>query len=336
MRSIGSPIRCIGAADVGPLGLGCMNLSHAYGTPPEPERAAELLRRALDLGVRHFDTAALYGFGRNETLIGEVLGADRHRIFLASKCGLTGVNGRRVLDNRPEMLKQTCHEALTRLHTDVIDLYYLHRYDRDVPLEDSIGALADLVREGSIRYIGLSEVSTDTLRRAHAMHPIAAVQNEYSLWTRNPEYGLLEECARIGAALVAFSPLTRGFLLGAIADPATLAAGDIRRGMPRFQEPNLSVNLQVAGAFQALAREVGYTPAQLALAWLLHKAPHIVPIFGTTSPTHLEENLAAARLVPDEDLMARLEALVTPLAIHGARYSAAAQRDIDTDEARSA
>jgi len=324
--------RSIGADEVGLLGLGCMNLSHAYGTPPEPARAAELLRRALDLGVRHFDTAALYGFGRNETLIGETLGADRHRVFLASKCGLTGVDGRRVIDGRPAILKKTCREALARLRTDVIDLYYLHRYDRRVPLEDSIGALSDLVREGLIRYIGLSEVSTATLRRACAVHPIAAVQNEYSLWTRNPEYGLVEECARVGAALVAFSPLTRGFLLGAIPDSTTLAANDIRRGMPRFQEPNFSANLPVASTFQALARETGCTPAQLALAWLLHKAPHIVPIFGTTSPTHLAENLASTQVVLDEALMGRMEALVTPSAIHGNRYSAAVQRDIDTDE----
>lgn len=327
-----SAVRYIGTDDVGPLGLGCMNLSHAYGTPPEPARAAELLRRALDLGVRHFDTAALYGFGRNETLIGETLAGERARIFLASKCGMTGVDGKRVVDGRPEVLKQTCREALTRLRTEVIDLYYLHRYDKRVPLEDSIGALADLVREGLIRYVGLSEVSTATLRRACAVHPIAAVQNEYSLWTRNPEYGLKEECARIGAALVTFSPLTRGFLLGAVTDPAALAAKDIRRDMPRFQEPNFSANLAVARAFAALAREVGCTPAQLALAWLLHKGPHIVPIFGTTSVIHLAENLASTRVVLDETLMGRLEALVGPRSIHGARYNEAAQRDIDTDE----
>jgi hypothetical protein len=310
-----------------------MNLSHAYGSPPEPTRAAELLRRALDLGVRHFDTAALYGFGSNETLIGETLWGARHRIFLASKCGMTGVDGQRVVDGRPEILKQTCRQALARLRTEVIDLYYLHRYDRRVPLEDSIGALADLVREGLIRYIGLSEVSTATLRRACVVHPIAAVQNEYSLWTRNPEYGLLEECARVGAALVSFSSLTRGFLLGAVPDPTALAANDIRRNMPRFQEPNFSANLRVASAFEALAREAGCTPAQLALAWLLHKAPHIVPIFGTTSTTHLAENLDSTRVVLDDKLMARLEALVGPLTIHGARYNEAAQRDIDTDEA---
>ena len=327
-----SPVQHLPAAEVGPIGLGCMNLSHAYGTPPEPARAAQLLRRALDLGVRHFDTAALYGFGRNETLIGETLGADRHRFFLASKCGLTGIDGRRVIDGRPEVLKKTCQEALARLRTDVIDLYYLHRYDRRVPLEDSIGALADLVRGGSIRHIGLSEVSAATLRRACAVHPIAAVQNEYSLWTRNPEYGLLEECRRVGAALVAFSPLTRGFLLGAIPDPATLTPHDIRRGMPRFQEPNFSANLPLANAFQALAREFGCTPAQLALAWLLHKAPHVIPIFGTTSPAHLAENLASTRVVLGEQQLARLERLVTPSAIHGARYSEAVQRDIDTDE----
>ena len=327
--------RFIGGSDVGPIGLGCMNLSHAYGTPPEPARAAELLRRALELGVRHFDTAALYGFGRNESLVGETIAGERQRVFLASKCGMTGVNGRREIDGRPEILKQTCREALTRLRTDVIDLYYLHRYDKRVPLEESVGALADLVHEGLIRYIGLSEVSAATLRRAQAVHPIAAVENEYSLWTRNPEYGLLEECARIGAALVAFSPLTRGFLLGGVPDPALLAAADIRRDMPRFQAPHFAANLPVAAAFQALARERGCTPAQLALAWLLCKAPNVIPIFGTTSVAHLAENVAGSQVTLDAALMARLEALVNPQTIHGARYSAAVQRDVDTDEAPS-
>lgn len=326
------PARRIGGEDVGALGFGCMNLSHAYGTPPDPTCAAQVLRRALELGFRYFDTAALYGFGRNEQLLGETLSDQRHYFFLASKCGLTGVNGQRTLDGRPETLKRTCRESLQRLRTEVIDLYYLHRYDKRVPLEDSIGALADLVRDGLIRHVGLSEVSAATLRRAHAVHPIAAVQNEYSLWTRNPEYGLLEECRRLGATLVAFSPLTRGFLLGNVTDPSQLPPGDIRRDMPRFQAPNLAANLPVAAAFQALAREIGCTPAQLTLAWLLHKAPHILPIFGTTSLTHLEENYGSRTVKLDAAQMARLESMVNVHTIHGARYGEAAQRDVDTDE----
>src|SRR3954469_19966345 len=200
------------------IGLGCMNLSHAYGVPPSSQEARSLLEAALDLGIDHFDTAALYGFGRNEELVGEVLAPVRERVFLASKCGITGVDGKRVIDGRPEILRWTCEEALRRLRTDRIDLYYLHRWDKRVPIEDSIGALADLVRAGSIRAIGLSEVSANTLRRAHAVHPISAVQSEYSLWTRNSELGLLDTCRELGIAFVAFSPLGRGFLAGAVRD----------------------------------------------------------------------------------------------------------------------
>jgi aryl-alcohol dehydrogenase-like predicted oxidoreductase len=324
--------RTIAGAPVGPLGLGCMNLSHAYATPPPQPHAAALLRRAIDLGVTHFDTAALYGFGSNETLLGEVLAPYRRHIFLASKCGMSGIDSRRVLDGRPEALQRTCLESLARLGTEVIDLYYLHRWDRRVPIEDSVGALAELVAAGHIRAIGLSEVSAATLRRAHAIHPIAAVQSEYSLWTRNPELALLEECRRLGIALVAFSPLGRGFLAGGVTDPATLTAKDLRRHMPRFMPPHFSVNLQLLAPYRALAREAGCTPAQLALAWLLHKAPHLIPIPGTTSLVHLEENLGAARVHLDDELLARMEALINPATVSGARYNAAAQGDVDTEE----
>src|SRR5450631_3211063 len=196
------PSRVIAGVPVGALGLGCMNLSHAYGTPPPEAQASALLRRAVELGVTHFDTAALYGFGSNESLLGAALAPYRQHIHLASKCGMTGIDGRRVMDGRPETLRRTCLESLTRLRTEVIDLYYLHRWDRRVAIEDSVGALADLVTSGHIRAIGLSEVSAATLRRAHAVHPIAAVQSEYSLWTRNPEVAVLEECRRLGVALV--------------------------------------------------------------------------------------------------------------------------------------
>jgi aryl-alcohol dehydrogenase-like predicted oxidoreductase len=324
--------RTIAGAPVGPLGLGCMNLSHAYATAPPQAQAAALLRRAIELDVRHFDTAALYGFGSNETLIGEVLAPYRRHIFLASKCGLTGIDGQRVLDGRPEALRRTCLESLARLRTEVIDLYYLHRWDRRVPIEDSVGALAELLAAGHIRAIGLSEVSAATLRRAHAIHPIAAVQSEYSLWTRNPELALLDECRRLGIVLVAFCPLGRGFLAGGVTDPASFTARDLRRDMPRFMPSHFSLNLRLLAPYRALAREAGCTPAQLALAWLLHKAPHLIPIPGTTSMVHLEENLGGARVHLDDELLARIEALINPATVSGARYNAAAQGDVDTEE----
>jgi len=218
----------------------------------------------------------------------------------------------------------------------VIDLYYLHRWDRRVPIEDSVGELSRLVAAGHIRAIGLSEVSAATLRRAHAVHPIAAVQSEYSLWTRNPELGVLEECRRLGAALVAFSPLARGFLTDVTIDPAALLPKDLRRDMPRFAPAHFEANLKLLPPYRALAREAGCTPAQLALAWLLHKATHVFPIPGTTSIAHLEDNLGAARVALDAGVLARLEALINPATVSGARYSAAAQADIDTEESTTA
>jgi len=326
------PARTIAGVPVGQLGLGCMNLSHAYGTPPPQALAAALLRRAIELGVTHFDTAALYGFGSNETLLGETLSPYRRHIHLASKCGMTGIDGRRVMDGRPEALHRTCLESLSRLRTDSIDLYYLHRWDRRVPIEDSVGALAQLVAAGHIRAIGLSEVSAATLRRAHAIHPIAAVQSEYSLWTRNPEVGVLEECRRLGVALVAFSPLGRGFLAGGVTDPATLLAKDLRRDMPRFAEPHFAANAQLLAPYRALAHQAGCTPAQLALAWLLHQAPYLIPIPGTTSIGHLQENLGAPLVRLDAGLLARVAALINPATVSGARYNTATQSEIDTEE----
>jgi aryl-alcohol dehydrogenase-like predicted oxidoreductase len=331
MTSPATPRR-IGSFEVFPIGLGCMNLSHAYGRPPAPDDAKRVLFRAVDLGVTHYDCAALYGFGRNEVLLGETLPPFRTRIHLASKCGMTGVDGKRVIDGRPETLKRTLDEALQRLRTDVIDLYYLHRWDKYVPIEDSIGALADMVRAGKVREIGLSEVSVATLRRAHAVHSIASVQSEYSLWSRNVELGVLDECRRIGAAFVAFAPVGRGFLAGGVTDPDALEPKDIRRGMPRFQPQNWPSNADLFARYRSLAAEAGCTPAQLALAWLLQKAPHIVPIPGTTSVAHLEEDVAAVNVRLDAELVRRLEALVNPTTVRGARYGAATQAEIDTEE----
>ncbi len=328
--------RQLGPFQVSAIGLGCMNICHAYG-PPVPEAQAErLLLAALDAGVTHFDTAALYGFGASETIVGKVLSKHRSRFTLASKCGMQGVDVKgdgqlvRVIDGRPATLRATCEAALQRLRTDVIDLYYLHRWDKQVPIEESVGALGDLVRAGKIRAVGLSEVSAATLRRAHAEHPIAAVQTEYSLWTRNPEIAVLDACREIGAAFVAFSPVARGFLAIDI-DAATLDAKDIRRSMPRFAPEHLAANRRWLPAYRAIAAEVGCTPAQLALAWLLHKSPHILPIPGTANVDHLHENLGADGVVLGADVMRRLEALINPQTVSGNRYNEQSNREVDTE-----
>lgn len=322
--------RRLAGRELHPIGLGCMNLSHAYGLPVAVEVGRALIARALDLGVEHFDTAALYGFGRNEELVGEALKGHRHHIFLASKCGLTGVDGKRVMDGRPETLKRTCDDSLRRLQTDHIDLYYLHRWHRDVPIEESVGALGDLVRAGKIGAVGLSEVSAATLRRAHAEHPIAAVQTEYSLWTRNPDYGVLNACQTLGAALVAFSPLGRGFLAGGVRD-TRFADKDIRIPMPRFQGDNFKANLKQLKALEALAARAQVTSAQLALAWLLSRRAcvHVIP--GTTSQAHLAENMAEVDIAAE--LLAEAEAIFAPEHVHGARYPASVQAEIDTEDA---
>lgn len=325
------PHRRIGDLEVGPIGLGCMNLSHAYGTPPSPDEAERLLLEALDLGVVHFDTAALYGFGANEELVGRVLAPHRDRVVLASKCGMTGVDGKRVVDGRPQTIRATAQEALRRLRTGVIDVYYLHRLDPAVPIEESVGALAELVEAGSVRYVGLSEMSVATVRRAHAVHPIAALQNEYSLWTRNPELGTEAVCRELGIALVAFSPLARGVLTSSPPVMTELPEKDIRQAMPRFQGEAYAANLALQRRFAALAGEAGCTPAQLALAWLLGRGDHVVPIPGTRSVAHLRENVAAATVSVGSDVLERAGELVNERTVVGSRYSAAAAADIDTE-----
>ncbi|HVL74817.1 MAG TPA: aldo/keto reductase [Noviherbaspirillum sp.] len=332
--------RSLGPFQVSAIGLGCMNLSHAYGAPVPEAEAERLLLRALDLGITHFDTAALYGFGANETLVGKVLGKHRSRFTLASKCAMTGVRGedgalRRVIDGRPETLKRTCEEALKRLQTDVIDLYYLHRWDKQVPIEDSMGAMADLVKEGKIRTVGLSEVSAATLRRAHAVHPVTALQTEYSLWTRNPEIAVLEACRELGVSFVAFSPVARGFLAGALTamkDVDAFDAKDIRRTMPRFTPEHFPANLRLLDGYRALARELDTTPAQLALAWLLRKGQDILPIPGTTRIAHLEENVAAVNVSLPDEAIARVEAIVNQQTVSGNRYPAQSRAEVDTEE----
>ena len=327
--------RQLGPFNVSAIGLGCMNLSHAYGQPISTEQAERVLQTALDAGVTLFDTAALYGFGQNETLLGRVLKPHRQSITLASKGGMAGVQFadgiRRVIDGRPEALRRNCEDSLRRLQTDAIDLYYLHRWDKSVSIEDSVGALAELVQAGKVRTIGLSEVSAATLRKAHAVHPIAAVQTEYSLWTRNPEIAVLDTCRELGAAFVAFSPVARGFLCGVPLDLDRLDAKDIRRSMPRFAPANYAANLGLLPAYLAVASELGCTPAQLALAWLLQQAPHIIPIPGTTSPAHLLDDLGADRVMLNAATLAQLNGLINQQTVQGARYSAQAAGEVDTE-----
>ena len=305
-----------------------MGLSHAYGVPPDPSSAANVVLKALDLGYTFFDSAALYGLGANETLLGHTLKQRRNDIVLASKCGMLRP---RELDGRPEVLKRTCDDSLRRLQTDVIDLYYLHRWDKRVPIEDSVGALAEMVQQGKVRTVGLSEVSAETLRKAHRVHPIAAVQTEYSLWTRNPEIAVLDACRELGVTFVAFSPLARGFLSGCLRDVSTLPPKDIRLAMPRFQAEHFARNLKLLDGFAAIAKENDCAMAQLALAWLLAKAPHIVPIPGTTRLDHLTENAAApdVRLLPGT--MDRMESLINANTVSGPRYNATTLPEIDTE-----
>ena len=327
--------RTLGPFQVSAIGLGCMNLSHAYGPPPSQEVGEALIHRALDLGCTWFDTAALYGFGTNEMLVGRALKAHRSEITLCSKGGMAGVSFpdgvKRVIDGRPEAIRRNCEDSLARLGTDVIDLYYLHRWDKSVPIEDSVGALSDLVRAGKVQTIGLSEVSAATLRRAHAVHPITAVQTEYSLWTRNPEIAVLDACRELGVTFVAFSPLARGFLCAELRDVSTLANNDIRRAMPRFAPETYAANLALLDGYLALVREVGCSPAQLALAWLLHKEPTLLAIPGTQNMAHLEDNLTGSHVQLTAQQMQTLDALINTQTVQGPRYNAQNAAEVDTE-----
>jgi aryl-alcohol dehydrogenase-like predicted oxidoreductase len=327
--------RQLGPFSVSAIGLGCMNICHAYGAPVSEQQAERVLLAALDAGVTHFDTAALYGFGASETLVGKYLSQHRSKFTLASKCGMTGVPNAdgvkvRVIDGRPATIKATCEAALKRLQTDVIDLYYLHRWDKQVPIEESVGALGDLVRAGKIRSVGLSEVSATTLRKAHAEHPIAALQTEYSLWTRNPEIAVLQACRELGVSFVAFSPVARGFLCGEL-DVSAFDAKDIRRAMPRFAPDHYAANRKLLPGFLAIASQVGCTPSQLAIAWLLHQGDDILPIPGTTSVEHLMDDLGAVNVTLSDDVMARLNAHINQHTVAGSRYNPQGNSEVDTE-----
>lgn len=326
--------RKLGPWSVPAVGLGCMNLSHAYGVPPSKEQGEAVLQKALDLGITHFDSAALYGFGRNEELVGPFLKPHRDKIVLVSKCGMRGENGVRSIDSRPEKIREDIENSLRRLQTDVIDLYYLHRYDklRPVPIEDSVGEMSRLVDEGKVREIGLSEVSAGTIRKAHLTHPIAAVQSEYSLWSRNVEIAVLDACVELDIAFVAFSPLARGFLTAVDIVPSEFAEKDIRRGMPRFQEPDFSANLTWLSEYRAVAAEAGCTPDQLALAWVLAKGNNVHAIPGTTSVDHLASNFQALDVQLCDSVIDQVEKLVNQNTVSGPRYPASTQAEIDTEE----
>lgn len=323
--------RTINGRSVNPVGIGCMSLSWAYGVPPSEEDASRLLLRALDLGYDHFDTARLYGLGHNEELIGKTLSHRRSEFFLASKTGLIVDGDRRRADSRPETIRQQLEISLRLLKTDHIDLYYLHRRDFNTPIEESVGALADLIKEGKIGAIGLSEMSADTLRKASTVHPIAAMQTEYSLMTRNPEIAVLDACRELGTTFVSFSPVGRGPLAASIGEPTQLPEQDLRRSMPRFMGANWEHNRPLFEAFFALAEREGVTPAQLCMAWVLSRGDHVVTIPGTSRIDHMEENIARWDWEIPASLAAEAEALINRHTVAGARYPAFMQATVETE-----
>ena len=326
--------RKIGQFQVQAIGLGCMNLDHAYGPSVSAEQGERVLLGALDAGYDFLDTATLYGGGKNETRLGEVLKKHRHRFTLASKCAMAiiPVDGKptRVIDGRPETVKRQCEGSLRRLQTDVIDLYYMHRWDKKVPIEDSVGALSDMVRKGHIRAIGLSEVGATTLRKAHAVHPIAALQSEYSLWTRDPEIAVLQTCKELGVGFVAFSSVARKFF-GGLQDVNALDAKDIRRTMSRFQDENLQKNLALLPPIEGMAKDMGISVAQLALAWVLAQGDHIVSIPGTTNPQHMRDNFASQDISLSATQLEQLNQMINHHNVSGARYDAQSQSEVDTE-----
>jgi len=322
--------RQLGPFTVSSIALGCMSLSHGYGDRPDRAGAEAVLNGALDLGYTLLDTATVYGMGANETLIGEVLGKRRREFTLASKCGLYIADGKRVIDGRPQTLRRSIDDSLARLKTEVIDIYYIHRLDPHTPIEDSVGELARGVEAGKIRCIGLSEMSAATLRRAHAVHPITAMQTEYSLCTRNAEIAVLDACRELGVAFVAFSPLARGFLTAK--PPLAFQPGDIRLGMPRFQGDNYAANLKLLEPFAALAREAGCSPAQLALAWVLAQGEHIIALPGTGKLAHLADDAGADSVSLGAEVLRRAGEIINRNTVQGPRYNAANQLDIDTEE----
>lgn len=310
---------------VSAIGLGCMGMSHGYGGQEEAE-AIRTLHRAVELGVNFFDTAEVYGPFTNEVLVGKGLKPFRDKVIIATKFGFTIGDDAKAArpsgtDSRPEHVRAVAEASLKRLGVDVIDLFYQHRVDPDVPIEETVGALADLVTEGKVRAIGLSEASAATLRRAHAVHPVSALQSEYSLWTRDPEGEILETCRELGIGFVPFSPLGRGFLTGKVQKPEDFGADDFRTTLPRFSAENMAANASLVKLLERMAQEKGITAAQLALAWVLHRGEFIVPIPGARKIPHLEQNIAATDISLTEEEVKTLGELLAPEKFSGKRYS---------------
>ena len=317
-----------GGPEVSAIGLGCMGMAAFYGTPSDQAVASAVIHRALELGITFFDTAEMYGPHINERQVGEALKDRRDRAFVATKFGVY-YGQERVLDGRPETVRRAIDGSLSRLGMDHVDLYYLHRVDPEVPIEETVGAMGQLVAEGKVRFLGLSEAAPETLRRAHATHPITALQTEYSLWSREPEDGLFAVCDALGVGFVPYSPLGRGFLSGQITSPDDLEEGDFRRSNPRFQGENFQKNLDLVAAVTAIAADKGVTAAQLALAWVLAQGPNLVPIPGTRRIAALEENAAATELELTPEELARIEAAFPRGAALGTRYPAAGMASVN-------
>jgi aryl-alcohol dehydrogenase-like predicted oxidoreductase len=325
--------RKLGNLEVSAIGLGCMGMSFAYGTPEERDDRESIatIHRALELGVTFFDTAEAYGPFTNEELLARAFQGKRDRVVIATKFGFTfGEKGALTgLDSRPAHIREAVEGSLRRLQTDHIDLLYQHRVDKSVPIDDVVGAMAALVREGKVRFLGLSEAGEQTIRRAHAVHPIAALQSEYSLWERNLEAGLIPLLRELGIGLVPFAPLGRGFLTGNVKRAEEYPEGDYRRGDPRYQGENFEANVRAASAVRDIAVRMKATPAQIALAWLLHKGPDIVPIPGSKTRKHLEDNVGAADVALTAEDMAALDAALSPEKIAGPRYNAERMAQVD-------
>jgi aryl-alcohol dehydrogenase-like predicted oxidoreductase len=313
--------RKLGELDVSAIGLGCATMTPFYGEP-DPAAALATLERAAEIGVDFLDSSDAYGRGRNEELIARVLKGRRDKYVVASKFGNMGRNpdGSAAGEGKPEYVRLACERSLARLGTDVMDLYYIHRVDPRVPIEETVGAMAELVHQGKVRFLGICEAGAETIRRAHGVHPLSAVQIEYSLWSREVEDGILPLCQELGIGFVGYSPLGRGFLTGTIAAPEDLGAIDARRHMPRFEERNLRRNIELVAGLRRFAAAQGCTPAQLAIAWVLSRGDYIVPIPGTSHRHRLEENAAAAHISLSAETLQALDDIFRPGAAAGPRY----------------